>query len=192
MKHQNADFITPNAGGKHVCSRIIGFTDASFANLPDRGSQGAFIVFLIDDHGVACVISWQSRRVRRTINSTLAAECLAAVEAAEACIHLRHTLMDIMGPSQSSDSDFPISILCDSRSLVDAVHSSTAVQSKRLQIDVGVLRDLLHRSEIQEFRWISTQLQVANTLTKAGTSSEYLLRILRRQLRFQHNTGAFH
>ena len=171
--------------------RIIGFCDASFANLPDRGSQGAFIIFLCDDNGLTCVISWQSRRVRRTVNSTLAAECLAAVEAAEACIYLRHILQEIMGITQLSATDFPISILCDNRSLVDAVHSSTSVQNKWLQIDISVLRDMIQTVEIEEFRWVPTKLQIANALTKAGTSPDYLLRVLRRQLRFHYSSGAF-
>ena len=29
-------------------SKIVGYTDSSFGNLPDGGSQGAFIIFLCD------------------------------------------------------------------------------------------------------------------------------------------------
>lgn len=189
-KGQEVSLHYPSGLNLSTC-RIVGFPDASFANLPGRGSQGAFIIFLCDSDGKACVISWQSRKVRRKVNSTLAAECLAAVEAAGACVHLRHVLKDIMNISELKDSDFPISILSDNRSLVDAVHTSTAIQNKWLQIDISVLRDALQSHQVEEFRWVSTELQVANALTKAGCSSDYLLNVLRRQLQYRHSTGAF-
>ena len=168
-----------------MSSRIIAFSDASFANLPDRGSQGAYILFICDKHGEYCTITWQSRRIRRIVNSTIAAECLAAVEAAEAAVHLKTTIKAIL------HIDAPINLLCDNRSLVDAVHLSTAVENKRLQIDVGVLRDMLQLGEIQEFRWIENRKQVANSLTKAGASTDYLLNILRYQMKFDERTGVF-
>ena len=74
----------------------------------------------------------------------------------------------------NTHNKIPISILCDNRSLVDVVHTSTAVQNKRLQIEVGILREMVQRAEFEEFRWISTNIQVANALTKAGCSSENL------------------
>lgn len=166
-------------------TRIVAFTDASFANLPDRGSQGAYILFLCDKHGEYCIITWQSRRIRRVVNSTIAAECLAAVEASEAAIHLKSVLQAII------KKDLPISLLCDNRSLVDAVHSSTNVENKRLQIDVGVLRDMLQQGDLQEFRWIENQKQVANALTKTGASTDYLLDIIRLQLKFDERSGTF-
>ena len=70
-----------------TCS-IVGFCDASFANLPDSGSQGAFIIFLVDSNGLYCPLAWQSRRIRRVVHSTIAAECLSAVEVAETCTFL--------------------------------------------------------------------------------------------------------
>jgi hypothetical protein len=122
--------------------RIVGYTDSSFGNLPDGGSQGAFTIFLCDQKGRATLMAWQSRRIRRAANSTLAAECIAAVEAAEACVHLKVLLQEVMY-RDSRLNNFPISIMCDNRSLVDAVHTSTAVQNKRLQIEVGVLREMI-------------------------------------------------
>lgn len=165
------------------------FCDASYANLPDRGSQGGFITFLIDTSGQYCLFAWQSKRIKRVVNSTLAAECLAAVEAAETCILLRSTLEELL--SLPSPGKIRISVLCDNRSLVDAVHSSTSVENKRLQIDVSILREMVEKGEIHQFRWIETKYQVANTLTKCGASSDYLLSILRCSLKYDFNNGIF-
>ena len=53
------------------------YTDASFANLPGDGSQGAFIIFLVDQSGARSPIFWQTRKIRRVVKSTLSAEALA-------------------------------------------------------------------------------------------------------------------
>ena len=37
--------------------KIIGYTYSSFGNLPDGGSQGAFVIFLIDGQGLASLLS---------------------------------------------------------------------------------------------------------------------------------------
>ncbi len=170
---------------------IIVFCDASFANLPDRGSQGGHIIFLVDKAGLYCPLSWQSRRIRRVVNSTLAAECLAAVAAVEASVLLSATVKEFLYHATTETPQLAISVLCDNKSLVDAVHSSTTVENKRLQIDISVLRDMIHRKEISEFRWVPTQLQVANPLTKIGCSLQYLVDILNHRKRFSVSSGAF-
>ena len=60
------------------------FSDSSFANLADGGSQGGYIIFLVDSDGHRCPIFWQSRKIRRVVKSTLAAETLALLDGAEA------------------------------------------------------------------------------------------------------------
>ena len=84
-----------------------------------------------------------------------------------------------------------MSIICDNKSLVDAVHSTTGVENKLLRIDISVLRDMLQNGKISEFRWIATELQVANALTKSGCSSLYLLEILQNKLRFDMQSASF-
>ena len=101
----------------HTACRIVTFTDASFANLPDRGSQGAYVTFLCDKYGSYCLLAWQSRRIRRVVNSTKAAECLAAVEATDASIALSYMLSSML--FSDDECRIPISILSDSKSLVD-------------------------------------------------------------------------
>ena len=185
LRGQSVSLFFPNNLDLVTC-RIVVFSDASHANLPDKGSQGAYIIFLCDSAGQYSILSWQSKRIKRVVNNTLAAECLATVEASDAAIAINSLLSTMLGCSK-----FPISVLSDNKSLVDNVHSSTTVENKRLQIDIGILRDDLNQNDIQEFRWIETSLNVANCLTKNGSSSRYLLDIIRLKKRFNLNTGAF-
>lgn len=187
IRGQSVTLTFPNALDLNTI-HIVCFTDASFANLPDRGSQGGFVMFVIDEKGIYSAIAWQSKRIKRVVNSSLSAECLEAVEAAETCILLRARLEELLClPSQF----IKLSLITDSKSLLDAVHTSTSVENKRLQIDINMLREMVEKGEIDEFRWIQTEFQVANPLTKHGASSDYLLRILRCQLKYQHDTAMF-
>lgn len=170
-----------------TCS-LVGFCDASFANLPDSGSQGAFIIFLVDSNGLYCPLAWQSRRIRRVVHSTIAAECLSAVEVAETCTFLSNFIQELLNKVPQK---IPIHILSDNKSLVDHLHSSTSIENKRLRIDICVLRDMFHNNEIHQFKWIPMELQVANALTKKGCSSLYLTQILQGRSRFNFSSGAF-
>ena len=56
---------------------VLVYTDASFNNLPDGGSQESHIVFLADASKSCCPITWTSNKAKRVVRSTLAAETLA-------------------------------------------------------------------------------------------------------------------
>ena len=57
--------------------KLIAYHDASYANLNDGGSQGGYVIFLTDDEGAKLApIAWQSKRIKRVVKSTLAAERL--------------------------------------------------------------------------------------------------------------------
>ena len=46
------------------------YTDASFNNLPNGGSQGGQIVFIGDDKNNICPIAWNSSKIKRVVRST--------------------------------------------------------------------------------------------------------------------------
>ena len=172
------------------CS-IVSFCDASFGNLPNGGSQGAFITFLVDRNGTYSPISWQSRRIKRVVKSTLAAECLAAIESAESCVLLCTIFKELLS-CQANSSSIDVIVFCDNRNLVDSVHSTTSIEDRRLLIDVCVLRDMVSNGEINNFSWIPTDLQIANCLTKQGASTNNLLKVLNNKLILDIQTGEFH
>lgn len=167
------------------CS-IVSFCDASFGNLPNGGSQGAYFTFLIDQAGVYVPIAWQSRRVRRVVKSTVAAECLAAIEAAENAVLVTVALKSILPHANTKTI-----IYCDNKNLVSAVYSSTKVEDQRLQIDICVLRDMLSSKELSKICWVPTKYQLANCLTKTGASVYDLLNVLNNKLIFNFDDGTF-
>ena len=165
--------------------RIVAHGDASFANLRDRGSQGGYLIFLVDDNGFFCPLSWQSKRIHRVVGCTLAAECLAINSAADAAIHLRAIISEL-APSVKA----PIHVFSDNESLVSNAHSSTPVTGKRLQIDIAILRDML-KQELAELRWIPSAKNLADCLTKAGASLVYMNLVLSGNCCFDLRSGSF-
>ena len=148
------------------------YCDASFGNLQNGGSQGGFVIFLTDDLGNKCPLLWQSKRIRRVVKSTFAAETLALVDAAEASIYLARMLSEVAAIQSES-----IAVRCfvDNRSLVDALYSTKSVEDKYLRINIAVLRDMIAKHDLHSVSWVKTSHQLANVLTKKGASPAQLL-----------------
>ena len=144
---------------------IAVFSDASFGNLPSGGSQGAYAIFIVDKCGTANILSWQSRKVRRVCNSTLSAECLAAVDAVKAGVLLKRLISDML-----CWGDVDMRIITDNKSLVQAVNSVTPVEDKRLRIEIAMLQESLQNKEFSNIFLVPSKHNLANALTKQGAS----------------------
>ena len=152
------------------------YADASFANLNGSASQGGFLILLKDGRGNRCPIFWESRRVRRVVKSTLAAETLALVDCAETAIYVKQIICELL-----NERNLPIICYTDNKSLTDSLASRKSVDDRRLRIDMAELNDMLAQKEIKAIEWISTARQLANPLTKRGASVEQLCAAISRQ-----------
>ena len=61
--------------------KLVVYSDASHANLPDGSSAGGFVFFLTGENRNSCPLYWEAKKIRRVVKNTLAAETLAAAEA---------------------------------------------------------------------------------------------------------------
>ena len=149
------------------------FSDASFGNLQGDGSQGAIIAFLKDERGERCPLYWHTRKLRRVVKSTLAAETMALLDGAETGFYLRKVLEEVLGLKKIT-----VSCITDNKSLVESLHSTKRVEDKRLRIDMVVLMEMLERKEIDHVKWVDTKSQLADCMTKRGVSAEKLRAVL--------------
>ena len=102
------------------------YTDASFQNLSCGGSQGAFFIMIYDlNLSLFHVITWSSKRIKRVVKSTLAAETLALIEGIDAGLFLNEVLFFL------NSSKIPIYALVDTKQLIDASRSTKSVSEKR-------------------------------------------------------------
>ena len=154
--------------------KFISYSDASYANLTDCGSQGGHVTFLTDNTGLQLSpIAWQSKRIKHVLKITLATEVLSLVEAAESCFWLQNLLNEISGMEK-------LNIECKTygQSVLNAVHSMTALLDKRLRVDVAILREMIGKGEIEKVTWVPNKDQLADCLTKRGSSPLKLLQVL--------------
>ena len=153
-------------------AKLVVFSDASYGNLRDGGSQGGSIIFLYDGK-FAVPVSWSSHRIKRVARSTLCAETLSAVEALDNAF-----LLSKIGGELLGESHFEIELYTDNKSLFDAVHTTSAMLDKRMRVDIASLREMNENNEVSFF-WIEKNLQLADALTKKGASKKKLLDALR-------------
>ena len=152
------------------------YTDASYGNLKDSGSQGGHIIFLTDGKR-SCPISWSSRKVRRLVKSTLAAETLALVDGCESAYMIGKLIAETIYGNQ--DLNLPIVCVTDNHSLYEAAHSTHVLEDKRLTIEMGIVRQMVSRGEIQ-LKWCNSNEQVSDVLTKKGASGELVRWVLQK------------
>ena len=117
-------------------TKIVAYSDVSFANLPEEKSQGSYIVFLVEENGNAVPLSWRTRKVKWVVKGTLSAETLALDESAIQSFYLKQVLAKII---DLYAGELPIIIYTDNHSLVESAYSTITVDDKCLLLDISSL-----------------------------------------------------
>jgi hypothetical protein len=150
--------------------KLVLYTDASHANICEgTGSVGAYILFLSDTEK-SCPIDWHASKIKRVVRSTLVAETLSLQQGFEAAYYISRILREMLGV------DVPIQAVVDNKSVVESVYSTRMVNDKRLRIDIAALKENLGKDF--DVKWCPGHEQLANVMTKHGTSGYQLLDIL--------------
>ena len=167
-----------NGSTLHYCSLespvfLLAYSDASYANLPDGGSQGGYVVFLANESERVSPITWTSRKLRRVCRSTITAETMATLDAIDVCAWLFHMFREVFDVEIR-----PTVIRTDNKSAYQAINSTTAVEEKRLRVDIAAIRECVRNNEVS-IEWVSKENQLADVLTKQGADSTKLMKVLR-------------
>jgi hypothetical protein len=154
------------------------FSDASYANLPDGESSGmGFLIFLSvgfvpGEESPCSLLFWTACKVQRKVSSTLAAETLSLLAALEQAIVIRHQVAEILNCSPES---IKIESFIDNNDAYEAIYSSKQVMKGRLRIDIGAIKEMVEKKEIDSVSWIPAKHQLADCLTKRGASTRTLI-----------------
>ena len=153
--------------------RVTTYSDASFNNLPNGGSQGGHLVFVNDANGNSCPISWSSTRIKRVVRSSLAAETLSLADSISTGTFVRELLKDIFPRAAEN----PIKAISDSKSIYDNVSTSHRVSDKGLTVDMNFIREKIDGGIIC-LEWVDGNEQLSDVLTKKNVSPVALKRAL--------------
>ena len=149
------------------------YSDAAHANLPDGSSStGGFVVFLVGDNKKSCPLYWESKKIKRVVKSSLAAETLATTEAVDMAFYLGNILSQVI--HNADGNVIPIELIVDNHSLHDNVYSTKNVSEKRLRIDLAILKQMVTEGELK-VTWTESKNQLADVLTKKGVNAFKLM-----------------
>ena len=167
---------------------IVMFADAAFDVRRDHSSQGGYILLVGSDKvltGEKCpmsTVSWRSFRLPRVCRSSLAAECQALATALEELMMVKAFLSKLQQPEKQlkdikDNLKSECAVVTDCKALYDCVKRETIQQAtdKRVAIEALVIKDLLKDMSC-EFRWISSERQLADGLTKIGARQSFVER----------------
>ena len=157
--------------------KLIAFSDASLGNLKDGATQGGNFIVLMGNDGHFSPLSWQSKRIRRVVRSTLAGETLALTESMDTAIFLA-TLYSELSTGIADPKSIPITCVVDNKSLCEAVKSNKHVTERRLRLEISHIKELVNTNQIEQLKWSDTKRQLADCLTKRGASPIELLKAI--------------
>ena len=152
--------------------QLLLYSDASFNNLPDRGSHGGYIVFLCDKFSNSAPIAWNLTRLKHVTRSTVAAETLALTDRCDAAFFIANLITDILKIQTIS-----VTALTNNQSHHDTIKTNKLTLYRQLRIEITDLQGKSGRSEIP-IHWISKKLQLSDNLTKKAASTHRLMKVL--------------
>ena len=152
---------------------IAVFADASLGNLRGGASQAGFIILLTDTR-LCTPLMWNSYKLKRVVNNTLAAETLSVNEALDYAFFYAKSYGKVL---YNQNVTIPITCITDSKSLYNASQTTHQIDQKRLLIEISIIREMIEKKEMK-LKWIETKFQLANSLTKIGASNKLLNQVI--------------
>ena len=153
---------------------FVAYGDSGWANAPGNKSQGGLVILAtekqcLETSTTASLLEWKSYRHQRTLRSTLAAEAASLDRAFDTGNFLACVFSELVYGDYRATTGVPLMEVIpvtDARSLWDAIHRlSTTFSEKRVEIDVAALRE-----SCRSLRWVPTEQQTADALTKRSPS----------------------
>ena len=177
--------------------------DASFGCRPDGTSQGGYVVMLapkmILETGEAPyhILDWRSCKLPRVARSSLAAEAQAAACAADATEfvcryyeHLRRPDLYLAELLRQGCGLKPV-LVTDAKALYDSYHRESLVSSvtdRRVSLEIRVVKEQM-QSVSGSLRWVSSERQLADGLTKDTARQLMADRLRHGQIKFLWDPG---
>ena len=124
------------------------------------------------------MLTWASNKIRRVVSSTLESETMACIDGLGHVQYLRTILCELLYGSDTDVTLIRIIGVVDSNQLYTSLNSTKPVQSHRLRRDIAGLKEQLETGIVSEIRWVKSEEQLSDVLTKDGACSKRLGNVL--------------
>ena len=170
----------------HATLALYAWVDASDGNRHDGGStQGIFVglgpeEMFRGEMGAVTPVSWHSTKIDRMCRSPGAAEVQAAINGEDLLYYARYQWSELLhGGVNVRDPDATVrqvrgGLITDSRNVFDKLQTEVVMvrgAEKKSNIELLGLKKAQIRTGV-EIRWVHSEAQLANALTKDGTNRE--------------------
>ena len=174
---------------KNVDLAVYAWVDAASQNRVKGGSTQGILVGIAPtslakgDITEVSPICWQSSKIDRACRSPGAAEVQAATNGDDTLYYARYQWSEMLyGEVNVRDPEATVRqtpgyLITDSRNVYDKLNTEVLVikgAEKRANIELLSVKDSQMSTDL-EIRWVHSEAQLANGLTKAGTSREFEL-----------------
>jgi len=150
--------------------------DASFGG-GLRSTEG-FIIFLRGDGNRCAPVAWRSRVINRACKLVKTTETIALEDGTNMAIGLGRQLKQIM-TGKVEEIPVPIWGSSDSGSLIESLKSTKQVDEHPMRMHVERLKNHKHKGFVTGYKWVPTNEQMADPLTKAKADSTKLRQVLK-------------
>ena len=163
--------------------RLVTMVDAAFGIRRDGSSQGGYLTMLVSKsvfdgtEGAYHIIDWRSSKLPRVTRSSLGAEAQSASQACDNMDFVCRFYQHLLEPNEPlanilhKPSPLEPTLITDAKALYDSYYReslSSGLTDKRTGLEIKVLREGLE-SLGGRLKWISSERQYADSLTKEGT-----------------------
>ena len=172
--------------------RIICIADAGWATRANGDSQGGYLLcmstpsILQRKRSPCWIIDWQSKKLRRVVRSSVAAETLSGQNGLDGLVAFQALMAETLEnitPREFRDAKpkNPSALVIDSKGFFDAVTrsccSQAVSQERRLQIEYSIAKETTESQNIIVF-WVNNLRMSADCLTKLKGDTKPLFEIL--------------
>eukprot|EP00435_Cladocopium_sp_Y103_P055618 s618_g18.t1 len=164
---------------------IVMYVDAAFDVRRDHSSQGGYIIVvghksvLQGNKVPTSTVSWRSFKLARVCRSSLAAECQALSTGLDELLLVKNFITHLQYPNLSlkevqKAAVGNCAVVTDCKSLYDGLKRENIQQAadKRVALECLVAKELISTMQCQT-RWISSERQLADGLTKVGARQNF-------------------
>jgi len=175
---------------------LLALSDAAWGTREDGSSQGGYMILAVPprmfdgDSAEYAIVDWRSWKLDRVSRSSLNAETQAAATAVDV-LEFCHSFINLMFEPElvlktaASHSNRPSALVVDAKSLYDSLKKEAPVQGssdRRTAIEqIGLKQSLL--SVGAHVRWVSSERQMADGLTKISARQLFADRLIKQQYR---------
>ena len=169
MEKEKCKFTIPRIGPKENWKLEVS-SDASWGNHSDGiNSMSGHVILLVGKNDQSVPISWESGKIQRVVNSTIAAEMLACKKSLEDAYFIKTIIEDVL------KNIIPIQGWVDHKGAVQSINSTNSMIDKRLRIDTASIRQMIEVGWVASVAHCPGKDQLADCLTKRGADGTNLL-----------------